>query len=133
MADTDINDARTRAFAAALQTFERDGDSAAFAALFAEGATVLRFDARGERTDVEQFWQEYRAQFSGIATTFTGVVQDTDSSVLEWTSDGQLATGRPISYRGTTVIELDGDAITALRTYYDSAAFTAVPAEAAQD
>jgi ketosteroid isomerase-like protein len=126
--DTDITDARARAFASALQTFERDADSVAFAELFADGATVLRFDGRGERTDVEQFWREYRDQFTAVSTRFTGVVQGEDSSALEWTSEGELSTGRPVSYRGATVIELDGDKITGLRTYYDSAVFTAVPA-----
>jgi hypothetical protein len=36
-----------------------------------------------------------------------------------------------LQYRGVTVIVLDGDKITKLRTYYDSAQFAAVPAETA--
>jgi hypothetical protein len=49
MADIQISDDRARTFATALQTFEKDGDAAALAALFADDAVTQRFDARGER------------------------------------------------------------------------------------
>lgn len=132
MADTNISDDRARTFATALQTFEKDGDAAAFAALFTDDAVTQRFDARGERRgEVEQFWQEYRAQFSSISTTFYDVVEGGDRSALEWTSEAELSDGRPITYRGVTVIDLDGDKITRLRTHYDSAQFAATTATTA--
>ncbi len=132
MADTSISDDRARTFATALQNFEKDGDAAAFAALFADDAVTQRFDARGERRgEVEQFWQEYRAQFQSISTTFYDVVEGGDRFALEWTSDATLTDGRPIQYRGVTVIDLDGDTITKLSTYYDSAQFAAMPAKTA--
>ena len=81
MADIHISDDRARSFADALQTFEKDGDAAAFAALFADDAVTQRLDARGERRgEVEQFWQEYRAQFDSISTTFYDVVEGGDRS-----------------------------------------------------
>ena len=129
MADTQISDDRARNFATALQTFEKDGDAAAFAALFTDDAVTQRFDARGERSgEVEQFWQEYRAQFDSISTTFYDVVEGDDRFALEWSSDARTADGRPLQYRGVTVIDLDGDKITRLRTYYDSAQFAATTA-----
>ena len=132
MADTTISDDRARTFATALQTFEKDGDVAAFAALFADDAVTQRFDARGERRgEVEQFWREYHAQFRSISTTFYDVVEGGDRFALEWTSDAELSDGRPIQYRGVTVIDLDGDKITRLRTYYDSAQFAATTATTA--
>ena len=126
MADTNISDDRARTFASALQTFEKDGDAAAFAELFTDDAVTQRLDARGERRgEVEQFWQEYRAQFDSISTTFYDVVEGGDRVALEWTSDATLADGRPLQYRGVTIIDLDGDdKISKLRTYYDSAQFT---------
>jgi ketosteroid isomerase-like protein len=126
MADTNISDDRARTFASALQTFEKDGDAAAFAELFTDDAVTQRLDARGERRgEVEQFWQEYRAQFDSISTTFYDVVEGGDRVALEWTSDATLADGRPLQYRGVTIIDLDGDdKINKLRTYYDSAQFT---------
>jgi ketosteroid isomerase-like protein len=128
MADMNISDDRARTFATGLQTFEKDGDAAAFAALFADDAVTQRFDARGERRgEVEQFWQEYRAQFQSISTTFYDVVEGGDRVALEWTSDATLTDGRPLQYRGVTVLDLDGDTITKLSTYYDSAQFAAIP------
>ena len=130
MADTSISDDRASTFATALQTFEKDGDASSFAQLFTPDATTQRFDARGERQgEVELFWQEYRDQFESISTTFYNVVEGSDEFALEWTSDAQLNDGRPLTYRGVTVIVLDGDKITKLRTYYDSAQFAAIPAE----
>ena len=131
MADTNISDDRARTFATGLQTFEKDGDAAAFAALFADDAVTQRFDARGERSgEVEAFWQEYRAQFQSISTTFYDVVEGGDRFALEWTSEATLVDGRPLQYRGVTVIDLDGEKITKLSTYYDSAQFAAVQAKA---
>ncbi len=132
MADTNISDERARKFAAGLHDLDKNGDAAAFAALFADDAVTQRFDARGERRgEVEQFWTEYRAQFQSITTTFYDVVEGGDRFALEWTSDATLSDGRPIQYRGVTVIDLDGDTITKLSTYYDSAQFAAIPANTA--
>ena len=132
MADTNISDDRARTFATALQTFEKDGDAPAFAALFTDDAVTQRFDARGERSgEVAQFWQEYRDQFNSISTTFYDVVEGGDRHALEWSSEAELTDGRPITYRGVTVIDLDGDKITRLRTYYDSAQFAATTATTA--
>ena len=125
MADIQISDDRARTFADALQTFEKDGDVAAFAALFADDAVTQRLDARGERRgEVEQFWKEYRDQFTSISTSFYDVVEGGDRVALEWTSDATLTDGRPLQYRGVTVLDLDGNKISKLRTYYDSAQFT---------
>ena len=132
MADSiDISDNRARSFADALQRFEKDGDVASFAQLFAPDAVTQRFDARGERRgEVAQFWQEYHDQFDSITTTFANVVEDKDAFALEWSSDAILVSGRAISYRGVTVVDFEGgDSITTLRTYYDSAQFSVAPAD----
>ncbi|WP_300015111.1 nuclear transport factor 2 family protein [Pseudonocardia sp.] len=130
MEDNHIADDRARRFVAGLRRFEQDSDTAVFAALFAPDAVTERLDARGERQgEVAEFWREYRDQFQEVRTTFFNVVEGDDQFALEWTSSGTLRDDRPIDYRGVTVIDLDGDAITRLRTYYDSAAFVLVPAE----
>jgi ketosteroid isomerase-like protein len=129
MEDNHISDERARAFAAALRRFEQNADAAALAELFADDAITQRLDARGERRgEVEQFWREYRDQFDEVSTTFYNVVEGADEFAMEWSSEATLKGGRPISYRGVTAIGLDGDKIAWLRTYYDSAVFTLVPA-----
>ncbi len=47
---------------------------------------------------------------------------------MEWTATGALKDGRPLEYRGVSLIEVAGGRVQAFRTYYDSAAFV-VPAE----
>jgi ketosteroid isomerase-like protein len=128
MADTPIEDPRARTFAGALQELDESGDPSELVALFAEGATLSRLDARGDRDDPEAFWREYREQFDELSTTFTHSTEADGRYALEWVSKGTLATGRPVEYRGVTVVEYDGDKVSALRTYYDTAAFTAPPA-----
>jgi ketosteroid isomerase-like protein len=128
LTDDSIADDRARGFATALRDFERSADPADLVARFADGATLTRLDAGGDRTDAEAFWREYRDQFDDLRTTFTHATEGDDGCVLEWSSTGTLSTGRPIEYRGVTVLEFDGDAVSRLRTYYDTAAFIAPPA-----
>lgn len=130
MDDNDISDPRARTFVAALLRFEQDSDPAPLVGLFSDRATATRLDARGERTDVTAFWTEYRAQFHELSTTFVNAVEGTDQVSLEWTTTATLTDDRPLDYRGVTVIDLHGDDIVALRTYYDTAAFTPVRAGA---
>lgn len=128
MPDNHITDSRARKFVAALRSFEQSSDPAPLNALFAPDATLTRLDARGERGDVAAFWREYRAQFHELSTTFSNIVEGVDEFALEWVSTATLTGDRPITYRGVTIIDLDGPRIVRLRTYYDTAAFTMTPA-----
>lgn len=133
MEDTSISDERARGFAAALQRFEQDRDAAAFAELFTDDAVTQRFDARGERRgEVEQFWREYREQFTDVRTTFYNAIEGSDEFALEWTSEATLHTGRPIEYRGVTAVGFADGRVAWLRTYYDSAVFAAPAADTSE-
>ena len=123
MQDNHISDSRARAFAAALRAFEQDADPAELTRLFATDATLMRLDGRGERGDPAGFWREYRGQFNELSTTFSNAVEGTDQIALEWATSATLTDDRPISYQGVTVLDLDGEKIVRLRTYYDTAAF----------
>ena len=130
MDDNEIRDDRARAFAEGLRRFEDDSDATAFAGLFADDAVTQRLDARGERRgEVEQFWQEYRDQFTEVRTTFGNAVEGADEFALEWTSEATLRNGRPMRYRGVTVLGYQEESIRWLRTYYDSAVFAAPTAD----
>jgi ketosteroid isomerase-like protein len=113
-------------FMAAVQAFEADGRAEPLVGLFAPEAEVsnLVHTARGA-DGVRRFWQEYRAAFREVRSTFTAVVAGENGAALEWESSGALPTGAPIRYRGVSVIELDGDRVRRFRTYYDTAAFAA--------
>lgn len=126
MEDNHIADDRFRRFVAELRRFEQHSDPAPLTAQFTDDAVTERLDARGERTGaVEQFWREYREQFDELRTTFFNAVEAGDQVALEWKSEGTLPGGRPVAYRGVTVLDYAGDRIMRLRTYYDSAVFTA--------
>jgi ketosteroid isomerase-like protein len=77
---------------------------------------------------VAAFWREYRDQFRELSTTFVNAVEGSGQCALEWTSKATMPDGHPVEYRGVTVLDLDGERIARLRTYYDSAVFVSAPA-----
>lgn len=124
-------DPRVAAFMAALQDYEHNGDPSALVERFAPDAELTRVGGSSRpRGEIAAFWQEYRAAFAAVSTTFTHVTGTADGYALEWASAATLTNQRPLSYRGVTVLDFDGETIRALRTYYDTAAFTPAPAPA---
>ncbi|AEA28578.1 protein of unknown function DUF1486 [Pseudonocardia dioxanivorans CB1190] len=128
--DNHIADATVRRFVAELRRFEQDGDVDPLAGLFTDDAVLHRLDGRGGVADARAFWARYRARFGEVRTAFRNAVESTDpaGAALEWESRGSLADGTPIDYAGSTFLTLAGDRISGLRTYYDTAAFVALPA-----
>lgn len=116
----------TDRFLSALSHLHAERDASALVELFGPEATLAKLGDHNEAQGPEgarRFWQEYRAVFDDIEATFTHTIGDHDSVALEWTSQGSLADGSAFSYAGISVLEGDGETITAFRTYYDSAAF----------
>lgn len=113
-------------FMAALQAFEADGNADQLAALFHDDAecTNLVHAERG-RDGVRKFWAAYRQAFQNIRSTFSATLFADGGAALEWSSEGALADGAPIAYRGVSVLEIDGDRVRRFRTYYDTAPFVA--------
>ena len=125
--DNHISNPRAREFVAALRSFEQDGNPYGLLAQFADGAVVSRLDGRGERTDVEAFWREYRDQFERVSTTFRNAVESDAAVALEWDSDVVPVGSQATTYRGVTVLEIDplADAVSSLRVYHDTATLPA--------
>jgi hypothetical protein len=125
-----------QAFMSALQTMEKDRDVNRIAARFAPSCQLWRqsygqayHDAEG----VQKFWTEYLKQFESIATDFTNVMEREGLAILEWESRGALQGGRPIHYRGVSILELgDAGKVTSFKTYFDSAHFISVHAGAGE-
>ncbi|TDC94136.1 nuclear transport factor 2 family protein [Saccharopolyspora aridisoli] len=118
---------RSNAFADALREFEDTGDNSQLYELFGENPELVRPEVAGsdhDTSDVARFWEEYRSQFSRISTEFVRIAEAGDIGVLEWTSSGTLATGRPIEYRGASLLTFDGQGrVRRFATYFDTAAF----------
>ena len=120
--------ARAQKFGDSLLEAERSGDPSALLPRFAEGATLARPEldhSHGPTTDAHVFWTAYLAQFSSLHTEFSRVAEAGEIAVLEWTTKGTLATGRPIEYAGVSLLTFgEDDLVVAFATYYDTAAFT---------
>lgn len=73
----------------------------------------------------ERFWRDYLATFAEVHTRFLQVVECGKTAYLEWRSEGRLASGKPLSYEGITMIQADGERIVRFKAYHDSAVFLA--------
>ncbi len=113
-------------FEAALHRLDESGDPADILERFADGAELHRpeVDKQTATEDAEAFWSAYRAQFDTLSTEFTHRTETDEHAALEWESTGRLSAGRDITYRGVSLLTLDGSGkVTRFATYYDTAAF----------
>ncbi len=115
----------TEEFMAALQQAESSHDPAPLVALHAAEVTLQNLTQKTwQGTDGAQaFWSAYLSDFETIHSEFTHHSEHGGLGVMEWTATGQLKGGRPIEYRGVSLIEIKDGKVSAFRTYYDSAAF----------
>ncbi len=113
-------------FEAALHRLDETGDPADIVERFADGAELHRpeVDTQTSTKDAEAFWNAYRSQFDELSTEFTHRTETDEHAALEWESKGRLSAGRDITYRGVSLLTLDGSGqVTRFATYYDTAAF----------
>ena len=117
----------TQRFADALQELERTRSLDPFLELFSDEVQLLRPEGRGDtrgKDGAARFWQTYLDQFEEIGSTFSRLAESGSLGELEWSGDGRLRTGRAVSYRGVSLLELDEDGLVRrFATYYDTAAF----------
>lgn len=118
-------------FAAALQESEARKDPGPVAGLFGDDAELsnLAHEERGA-DGARRFWQEYLDAFGTIRSEFSAIKQADGWALLEWTSEGTLPAGKPVKYRGVSILEVDGERVSKFRTYYDTAALVTPPAAA---
>lgn len=123
-----------RQFMNALQDAEHGGDIEPLVALFHENAelsNLVLVEPLIGHQQISGFWQEYLNQFEQIASSFVSVIENDNSSVLEWISEGFLKTGEPLTYRGVTILKIESGKIINFRSYYDSAVFVSKEARIA--
>lgn len=119
-------------FADALQCLEQDREVEKFVGeVFADDVELHRpqqGQAMQGSQGAQEFWQQYLAQFDTVRSTFSRVVDSGDLGVLEWSSEGQRASGDSsggdISYAGVSILDFDGEGrVRRFATYFDTAAF----------
>lgn len=122
-------------FADALQELERTRDLDAFVEVFADQVHLVRPEGRGDergKDGARRFWQAYLDQFDEVGSHFSRLEESGHLGELEWTGEGRLRTGRPVSYRGVSLLEIGDDGLVRrFATYYDTAAFLVPSAEVA--
>lgn len=119
-------------FKAALQQIERSKNPMPLVDLFHDDATVdtpAHAHKLTGHTAIEAYWREYLHAFGTVQSTFTVNQTIGDTSVLQWVSDGTLPNGRPIHYRGVSIVTFKGYKVSTFTAYYDSAAFVTPAAE----
>ena len=113
-------------FKAAVLEAEQSRQAEPLVSLFAADATLDSpahdEPLRGE-LGAREFWQDYLHAFQTVKSTFTTTHALGDTVVLEWRSEGALPTGRPITYRGASILKFAGGKIASFVAYYDSAQF----------
>ena len=111
-------------FADSLQRTEDTRDPEPLVRLFSEDAELHNLAISHQGLDgARQFWDTYLQQFKSIRSEFSHLIESDGQAALVWTSKGTLKDGHPITYRGVSVIEFDGDKVHRFETVYDSAAF----------
>jgi ketosteroid isomerase-like protein len=113
-------------FMQALQEIESTKEVEPLISLFSETADLMNLAMHHPlqgRDHIRQFWQNYVSVFDDIHSHFTHVSRGGEAITLEWISEGTLASGEPLSYRGVSILETQNGQVQHFRTYYDSAAF----------
>lgn len=116
----------TSQFMHTLQEIEETGKVESLVALFADDAELINLAMLEPLTGQEgahRFWQKYLSVFDRIHSEFTNIVENDDTSMLEWVSKGTLSSSEEITYRGISVLEFKNGKVQRFRTYYDSASF----------
>ncbi|UQN05248.1 nuclear transport factor 2 family protein [Deinococcus sp. QL22] len=115
----------TEQFMQALQVIEQTGDVEPLVALFAKGSSLKNLTTHTwtGQDGAREFWTAYLSNFEQIRSEFTHHLEASNTGLMEWEATGQLKGGSDLAYRGVSIIEIDGDKVSAFRTYYDSAAF----------
>jgi len=111
-------------FPHALQRMEQTRDVAELAHFFAADAVLSNpgeaHERRGEE-GVRDFWQAYLQCFAEIRSEFTHLHMSGRAIILEWLSAGRHADGRPLSYRGVSILAFNPEGkITKFLTYYNT-------------
>jgi ketosteroid isomerase-like protein len=122
-------------FMNALTAAEEGRDPGPLAELFsadAELTNLVRDEPRRGRDGARRFWADYLHAFERIRSRFERVTEADGTAVLEWVSDGTMRDGRPVRYRGVSILQTDGRQVQRFRSYYDTAALHVSPGYAGQ-
>jgi ketosteroid isomerase-like protein len=65
------------------------------------------------------FWQNYRATFGEVQSSFRNEIVMDGRIALEWTTEGTNPHGKPLTYDGVSILETQNGKITRFFAYFD--------------
>lgn len=112
----------TEKFIAALNEIEKNKNFDSMVELFDDSSEI------GNVTQTEnfkgadgalEFWQNYRAAFGDVSSTFKNEITDGNVSALEWKTEFNRPNGGDFHYHGVSIIEFEGEKIKRFFAYFD--------------
>jgi ketosteroid isomerase-like protein len=109
-------------FVRALRALENELDLQPLVQLYAEDSELrnpLFEESLSGTAGVRRYWRQYLDRFQEIRTEFTFLIDGQDTSVLEWISSATAPDGRPLEFRGVTLLLSKDAQITSMHVYFD--------------
>lgn len=66
-----------------------------------------------------EFWGQYRNVFGRMRSQFRNRIVADGVAALEWQTEGELSTGKAITYEGVSILEIADGQVTRFQAYFD--------------
>lgn len=111
-------------FMAALKSSEASRDPSPIASLFAPDAELSNLSmSKSGKDGASEFWRIYLEQFEQVSSVFSLVIEADENFALQWTSEGELKDGKPVKYRGVSLVQTKMGKVVKFDAYYDTSPF----------
>lgn len=113
---------RAKVFAAALKTYETDGNLDRFLEQFTDECEVSSVSSPRilhGKDGARHFWSAYRGLLKDVRSEFRNMIESDGRVALEWKTEGISPSGERIRYEGTSVLEFDGGKVKRFFAYFD--------------
>lgn len=90
--------------------------------LFADDSVTSNASIAREYEGVEgarEFWGQYRQVFGPMRSEFRNRIVADGVAALEWQTEGELSTGKPVTYQGVSILEIADGKVARFQAYFD--------------
>ena len=106
-------------FIAALNKLESERDLETIVSLFSEDCEIGNVVTEDKNIGAREFWQNYRASFGEVKSTFRNQILSENRVALEWQTTGTSAEGNDFEYDGVSILEIEANKISRFHAYFD--------------
>ncbi len=114
----------TEKFIEALRRLESERELEPIVSLFADDCelgNVVTAESFHGREGARQFWTSYRDTFGEMESKFRNKLVTERGAALEWVTEATGQDGRPVTYEGVSILEVEGERIRRFKAYFDPA------------